>query len=315
MISNRRATPRDGVGDALLRLGEVNRQVVVLTADVAESTRVAAFASAFPERFFDVGVAEQNMLGIAAGLANEGFIPFCAAYAVFSPGRNWDQLRVSICYNESNVKIIGSHAGLATGPDGATHQALEDIAITRVLPNMVVLAPADINQARAAVLAAAAYTGPVYIRVSRGDELVLTKEDDEFVIGQAKRWQKGRDVTLAVTGSMLGAAIAAAERAEAKGISVDLIHFPTIKPLDEKKLIDSARVTRAVVTVEDHQRCGGFGSAVTEALTQKVPTLVWRVGVDDKFGASGQENELYKEYKLDENDIVAAIMAAAIKKR
>lgn len=309
------ALPRNGFGEALVTLGEHNPQIVALTADVAESVRVAAFAERFPDRFFDVGVAEQNVLGLAAGLAVEGYIPFCAAYAAFSPGRNWDQLRVSVCYNNANVKLVGSHAGLSVGADGASHQALEDIALTRVLPNLVVLVPADINEARAATLAAAQHVGPVYLRLSRESEPVIFASDLRFEIGKARQMCKGTDVTVVTTGSMLAPAMIAAERAKSGGVSVDLLHYATIKPFDEAALVASIRRTGAVVTVEDAQAAAGLGGAVAEVVTSTVPVKVWRVGMRDCFGASGDPKDLYRTYHMSEKDITAAIMTAAVKKR
>lgn len=309
------ASPRNGFGEALVTLGETNLNVVALTADVAESVRVKAFAERFPDRFFDIGVAEQNMLGIAAGLAVEGFVPFCAAYAAFSPGRNWDQLRVSVCYNNANVKIVGTHAGLSVGADGAVHQALEDIALTRVLPNIVVIAPADIHEAREATKAAAAHLGPVYIRLSRENEPIIFDSKYSFIIGKARLVQKGSDVTVVTTGNMLAPAMIAAQRAKASGVTVDLLHYPTIKPLDEAALLTSLRKTGVVVTVEDAQAAAGLGGAVAELVTSKKPVLVWRVGVQDRFGSSGAPKDLYRSFHISEKDITAAIMTAAVKKR
>lgn len=309
------ALPRNGFGEALLGLGEDNPKVVVVTADVADSVRVAAFGERFPDRFFDLGVAEQNIMGVSAGLADEGLIPFCVAYAVFNPGRNWDQLRVSVCYNNANVKIIGSHAGLSVGADGATHQALEDIAITRVLPNLVVLAPADFYETRAATRAAAQHDGPVYIRISRADEPIIFDPKIEFTIGKARVVSKGTDVTVVTTGSMLAPAMIAVERAKSSGVSVDLLHYATIKPFDESTLLTSIRKTGAVVTIEDAQVAGGLGGIVAETVTSKLPVRVWRVGVHDTFGASGDPKDLYRTYQLSEKDMTAAIMTAAVKKQ
>lgn len=309
------AHPRNGFGEALVALAEEQSRIVAVTADVAESVRLAAFAERFPERFFDVGVAEQNMMGVAAGLAVEGYIPFCAAYAAFSPGRNWDQLRVSVCYNKANVKIIGTHAGLNVGADGATHQALEDIAITRVLPNLTVLVPADIYETKAAIKAAAAHDGPVYVRISRETEPIIFEPRVSFPIGKARQMSQGTDVTVVTTGSMLAPAMIAAERVKAHGVSVDLLHYPTIKPFDTAALIRSARKTKAVVTVEDAQIVGGLGGVVAETITSEYPVMVWRVGMRDSFGASGAPKDLYRIYHISEKDITAAIMTASMKKR
>ncbi len=312
-MTNETIQPRDGFGHALLRLGALNKDVVVLSGDLKESTRCLAFAEAYPERFIEVGVAEQNMMGIASGLADEGFIPFVTSFAVFSPGRNWDQLRVSVCYGNTNVKIIGSHAGLSAGPDGATHQALEDIAITRVLPNLTVLAPADANEVHQATLAAAKITGPVYIRFNRSEELVVTKPTEKFTIGKAKEIQDGRDVAVLTTGSMLGLAKKAVEKMSKKA-SIALIHHPSIKPIDTKSIIEAARKTKSLVTVEEAQLNGGFGSAVLEVISDKSMARVQRVGVKDSFGQSGKPDELREKYHIAQKDIEAAILQALIKK-
>lgn len=312
---SRLVSPRDGFGDALLALGMKHKDVVVLTADLAGSTRVTNFAEHFPERFFNVGVAEQNMLGIAAGMAVEGLVPFCASYAVFNPGRNWDQLRVSVCYNEANVKIIGAHAGLSVGPDGATHQALEDLAITRVLPNLVVLAPADFNEVAAATKAAYSHTGPVYIRFGRAPEPIITKPTDDFIIGKAKKLATGQDVTVCTTGSMLAPTLKAVQSLRPRGVEVELLHFPTVKPLDEEALINSVRRTKAVVTVEEAQINGGFGGAVAEVLSANYPVRVIRLGMKDAFGESGEPSALRQKFHLTTSDIAAALITAKIKKQ
>jgi len=312
-MTEMRHSPRDGFGDALLTLGTKNKKVVVLSGDLKESTRCTAFAEAFPERYFDVGVAEQNMMGLASGLADEGFIPFVASFAVFNPGRNWDQLRVSVCYNKSNVKIIGSHAGFSAGPDGATHQGLEDIAITRVLPNLTVLAPADINEVKQATLRAAEVVGPVYIRFNRSEELVVTNPQEEFIIGQAKTIKTGRDIAVLTTGSMLGVAQKAVNKLSKKA-DIALIHHPTIKPIDRDSILDIARRVKIIITVEEAQLNGGFGSAVLEVLADKQPTRVIRVGVDDTFSQSGKPEELKDKYGIAQKDIESAILRAIIKK-
>lgn len=309
------ASLRNGFGDALVELGHKDKKVVVLVADLKESTRVQAFAERFPDRLIEMGVSEQNMMGVAAGLAHEGFIPFCASYAVFNPGRNWEQLRNSVCYDGANVKIIGSHAGLNVGPDGATHQALEDIAITRVLPNLTVLAPADIHETRAATLAAAEHEGPVYIRFGRADEPVTFAANHKFNIGKAEVVKEGKDIALFSTGVMLAPTLAAAKYLESKKVRAAVVHFPTIKPLDVTKIVDFARLAKAVVTVEEHQVAGGFGSAVAEVLVEKYPTPMRLVGVKDSFGESGQPGELRKKYKLQSSDIASAAVSLLIKHR
>jgi transketolase len=310
---HKRAT-RDGYGDALVELGAKNANVFVLTADLKSSMRCADFAKLYPTRFIECGVAEQNMMGVAAGLAHEGKIPFVSSFAVFSPGRNWDQLRVSICYQRSNVKIIGGHSGLATGVDGATHQALEDIAITRVLPNLVVLSPCDAVETRKAVLAAAQYHGPVYIRISREPTTILTTLDTPFQIGKAVHVGTGTDVTLLSTGPLLYETMLAREMLGNQQISTELIHVHSIKPLDSEMIVKSARLTNAVVTIEDHQRIGGFGSSVAELLSQEYPVPQEFVGVKDTFGESGNANQLYAKHGLTARDIVAAVKKVLARK-
>lgn len=302
-----RAATRDGFGAAMVDLGKSNEQVVGLSGDLTESTRMDGFAKAYPERFFEVGVAEQNMAGLAAGLALAGKIPFMTSYATFSPGRNWDQVRVSICYSQANVKIIGCHAGLSVGPDGATHQALEDIAITRVLPNLVVIAPCDSNEAHQATLAAAEYDGPVYIRLTREKTPVFTRPDDKFVIGKAKHLLVGSDVTLVTSGPIAYEALHAVDELRAKGLACDVLLLPTIKPLDKSAIIRSVEKTRAIVTVEEHQINGGLGGAIAELLGEECPVPLERVGMPDTFGESGEPAELFKKYGLDRTAIIKAV--------
>lgn len=305
---------RDGYGAGLLELGQVNEDVVVLCADLFESTRSEEFRKMYPERAFEMGVAEQNMMGVAAGMALVGKIPFVSSYAVFSPGRNWDQLRVSVCYTRVNVKIIGGHAGLSVGPDGATHQALEDVAITRALPNLVVMAPADAEQARRATIAAANISGPVYIRVGRAKSVVLTTKMTPFEVGRAQVLRSGVDISLIACGSLVYEALMAAE--ELKGeIDVEVINVHTIKPIDKETITKSASKTRLVVTVEEHQIIGGLGSAICEVLAENCPTQVRRMGVLDTFGESGEVSQLYKKYNLDRQSIIRTIREMKAKKQ
>src|SRR3989344_1382384 len=265
--------PRDGFGEGLFELGKINPNVVALCGDLVESTRVQKFADAYPERYFEMGVAEQNMAGVAAGLALSGKIPFIASYAVFCPGRNWDQIRVSICYSKNNVKIVGAHAGISVGPDGATHQALEDVAITRVLPNMVVVVPTDSVEAKKATLAIAKHIGPCYIRFGREKTPVITKIDTPFELGKALPILAGNDVTIIANGQMVYRAIKAAQELEGR-ISVRVINMHTVKPLDARAIIDAAKETGAIVTAEEHQIIGGLGSAGRGALTEEsAPTM------------------------------------------
>lgn len=299
---------RDGYGDAVTEAGKKNESIVVLSADLTNSTRSDSFKKAFPDRFIEVGVAEQNMAGIAAGLAISGKTPFIASYATFSPGRNWGQVRISICYSKANVKIIGAHAGLSVGPDGATHQALEDIAITRVLPNMVVLSPADYEEAKKATLAAIKHKGPVYIRLAREKTASFTTKKTPFEIGKALILMEGRDVTLISAGPILYEALKAAQELKMKhGISCEVINLASIKPLDKKAIIKSAKKTGRVVTVEEHQVYGGIGGAVAEVLSQENPVPMKIIGVEDTFGESGKFTELWDKYGLSSEHIVNEI--------
>lgn len=306
---------RDGYGRALLSLGKTNDRIVVLSADLDESMRITDFAKAFPKRFFQVGVAEQNLVGVAAGLAAEGLIPFANSFAVFSPGRSWDQLRVSVCYSNRNVKIIGGHAGLAAGPDGATHQALEDIAITRVLPNLTVIVPCDANEAAKATRAIAAMVGPVYLRLVRPATPVFTSAQTPFKIGQAEVFKRGRDVTLIACGSLVYQTLQAAELLAAKGVDAEVINCHTIKPLDSTTLLGSVRRTGAVVSVEDHQIAGGLGGAIAELLSEQLPRPLVRVGIKNAFGQSGSAEELWKHYGLTPSAISAAAQRVIKRKK
>ncbi len=297
---------RNGYGDALMELGSTYPQVVVLSADLAESMRVHEFQHSYPQRFVEVGVAEQNMMGIAAGLALSGKIPFVSSYAVFSPGRNWDQLRVSVCYSKANVKVIGGHAGITVGPDGATHQAMEDLAITRCLPNLVVLCPTDALEAKKATIAAASHHGPVYIRVGREPTPMFTAPDAPFVIGKANVLREGTDVTLIGCGFLVYEALLAAHQLAKEHISATVINCHTIKPIDERAIVYAARRTRAVVTVEEHQIHGGLGSAVSEVLAQNYPLPMKMIGMCDQFGESGKATDLLQKYHFTAPYIVQA---------
>ncbi len=301
------APTRDGFGKALVDAAQRDESIVGLTADLSESTRMDGFQKAFPERFFELGVAEQNMMGVAAGMALAGKVPFISSYATFSPGRNWDQLRVSVCYTKANVKVIGCHSGLSVGPDGATHQALEDIAITRVLPNLVVIAPSDSHEAYQAVTWAADYDGPVYIRLTREKTPVFTNLVHKFELGKSHHVMKGEDVTIVVCGPVAYEAIQAAEVLKDHDITADVIVSPSVKPFDVDTLINSVKRTGAVVTVEEHQVTGGLGGVVSEVLGEHMPVPVERVGMPDSFGESGEPAELFKKYGLDRSAIVEAV--------
>ena len=297
---------RDGFGEGLLEAGKRDENVVALCADLTESTRVQTFAESFPKRFIQVGIAEQNMASVAAGMAAMGKIPFIASYAMFCPGRNWEQIRTTVAYNNSNVKIIGAHAGVSVGPDGATHQAIEDIAIMRVVPNMVVVAPADVHEARKATLAAAKYEGSVYIRLARSNTPVVTSLESPFEFGKAYRLFETtleKKVGLVVTGVLLASALLAAKELEAEGIGVTVLHLPTIKPLDYEALDLLAKENNLIVTAEEHQRIGGLGSAVSEYLSETNPRKIIRIGIDDEFGQSGEPDELWAHYGLDQKAI------------
>ncbi|MEM2908932.1 MAG: transketolase family protein [Candidatus Bilamarchaeaceae archaeon] len=305
---------REGVGLALAELGEKYKDLWVVCADVTESTRVHYFAEKFPKRFVQVGVAEQNLAGVAAGIAACGKIAFISAYSVFSPGRNWDQIRVSICYNNVNVKIHGSHSGINVGPDGASHQALEDIAMMRALPNMVVLAPCDLLQAKKATYASVEFKGPVYIRTSRDKTPIFTTEETPFTIGKANVYRDGDDVAILAHGLQVYQSLVAAERLKNKGISAAVLDIASIKPLDKETIMKYAKKTGLVVTVEEHQLYGGMGSAVAELLSECCPTRMKIHGIYDTFCESGEMAELLRKYKLDANGI-EEIVEAAVKSR
>jgi transketolase len=289
---------RKGFGRGLLQAGQQNENVVGLCADLTESTQMHLFAEAFPDRFIDVGVAEQNLVTVGSGLAAMGKIPFVSSYAAFSPGRNWEQIRTTIALNNQPVKIIGSHAGISVGPDGATHQMLEDLILMRALPNMVVLAPCDSIEAQKATLAMAADKRPNYMRVAREATPILTTEHTPFQIGRAYIFRKGQDVSLIATGTMTYQAMAAAASLAKDDIHAEVVHVPTIKPLDHAVILDSAQRTGHVVTIEEGQINGGLGGAVAELLGENLPTPMIRVGMNDRFGESGTPEELLKHFGL-----------------
>ncbi|MDO8577176.1 MAG: transketolase C-terminal domain-containing protein [Candidatus Daviesbacteria bacterium] len=299
---------RNGYGEGLVLAGEENEQVVALCADLTESTRTQAFAEKFPERFIEVGVAEQNLATVAAGMAAAGKIPFISSYATFSPGRNWEQIRTTICYNDLPVKIVGSHAGVTVGPDGATHQALEDMALMRSLPNMIVLSPADSIEAKKATLAMARLPKPCYIRLSRDKIPVVTTPQTPFEIGKAEVFYEGKDVVVIATGQMVYRALLSAKQMQLHKISVRVINCHTIKPLDRNTILKAAEECRAVVTVEEHQITGGLGGAVAELLSQNFPVPLKIIGVEDRFGESGEPIELLAKFGLTEEAISKAII-------
>lgn len=301
-----RAT-REGFGQGLLELGRQNPNVVGLTADLMESLQMQHFQKEFPERFFQIGIAEANMMGIAAGLATAGKIPFTGTFANFSTGRVYDQIRQSIAYSHKNVKICASHAGVTLGEDGATHQILEDIGMMRMLPGMVVINPCDYNQTKAATIAIAEHDGPVYLRFGRPSWPVFTPEHQKFRIGKALHLASGKDVSIFATGHLVWTCIEAAQELAAEGISCEIINIHTIKPLDEEAILDSVSKTRAVVVAEEHQRNGGLGDAIANLLAHRLPVPMEYVGVNDSFGESGKPVELLDKYGLGKKDVLWAV--------
>ncbi len=306
---------RDGFGKALLELGTSDQNIWALTADVSESSRTHWFAEKFPDRFVQVGVAEQNMAGVAAGIAACGKTTFISAFGAFSPGRNWDQIRVSICYNNSNVKIHASHTGITVGPDGASHQIFEDIALMRSLPNMVVLAPADYEQTIKATKAVAAIKTPCYIRTSRENTAVFTTKETPFEIGKANLYRDGDDVAIFAHGITVYESLKAAEQLKSKGIDAAVVDFHTIKPIDQSTIIKYAKKCGLIVTIDDHQVIGGLGSAVSEVLGEHHPCPIKRHGIYDIFGESGSGRELVKKYLLDWDGIAQTVEQAMKMKR
>ena len=305
---------RDAYGEALAELGAVNENIVVLEADLSKSTKTSDFKKVYPERHFNMGIAEQNMLGVAAGFAAAGKIPFASSFAVFATGRAYDQIRNSIAYPNLNVKIAATHAGLTVGEDGGSHQMLEDIALMRALPNMTVIVPADGIETKQAVKAAAEYEGPVYIRMGRPKVPVLFDENYTFEIGKGVVLKEGTDVTLVGTGIMVSKAVEAAELLAAEGISAAVVNISTIKPLDAELIVAQAQKTGAIVTCEEHNIYGGLGSAVAEVLVENCPVPMARVGVADKFGESGLPDELLEKHGLTAANIAAQAKAVIAKK-
>lgn len=300
---------REGFGRGLLKAGELDERVVALCADLTESTKMEAFAKKFPTRFIQVGVAEQNMVTVASGMASMGKIPFVSSYATFSPGRNWEQIRTTICYNNVKVIIAGNHAGVSVGPDGGSHQALEDIALMRALPRMAVLSPCDSIEAEKATLAGAKAKGPVYIRLAREKSPIITTADTPFVAGKANvlRARVHAHVTIIATGALVYNALVAAEELAREDIEANVINLHTIKPIDKEAIINAARQTGYIVTVEEHQIAGGMGSAVAEVLAEAYPVPMRFVGVHDQFGQSGKPSELIEYYGLGVHAIKRAV--------
>lgn len=289
---------RAGFGRGLVEAGRRDPRVVALCADLTESTKMDAFAKTFPDRFVEIGVAEQNLVTVAAGMALAGKIPFVSSYAAFSPGRNWEQIRTTICLNQTNVKIVGSHAGVSVGPDGATHQMLEDIALMRVLPMMRVVVPCDSLEAEKATIALAASDGPAYIRLAREKTPITTTKATPFTLGRAQVLRDGTDLTLIACGPMVYQALVAAEQLSGIGISAEVINCATIKPVDHLTILTSVRKTRAVITAEEAQTAGGLGGAIAELLGEQEPLPLMRVGMHDRFGESGDPKELLEHFEL-----------------
>ncbi len=310
LIGSTKAT-RSGFGEGLVKAAIENKNIVGLCADLSESTRMNLFAEKFPERFVEVGVAEQNLASVASGMAAMGKIPFISSFSIFSPGRNWEQIRTTICYNDQPVKIASTHAGLSTGPDGGSHQSLEDIALTRVLPNMVVISPCDYIEAEKATIEISKTKNPTYLRLTRNNSPVITSRETPFEIGKSQILfvpESGlAQVGIIATGPVLYNALLAAKKLEEEGLKVKVMNLSTIKPLDKESIIALAKETKAIITIEDHQIAGGMGSAVAECLAENYPTLIEFMGVKDQFGQSGTVEELYRCYGLDTSSIIEKV--------
>ena len=306
---------RDGFGEGAVELGRTNKNIVVLSADLTDSTRASWFKKEFPDRFFGLGVAEQDMIGTAAGFALMGKIPFACTFGVFASGRAWDQIRVSVAYMNLNVKIIGTHGGISVGPDGATHQALEEISLMRILPNMTVIVPCDAVEAKRATIESASLKGPVYIRLGRSSLPVITKESDPFKIGKAVYLRDGLDLTIFACGQMVYEAMLACDELKKEGINARLVNMHTPKPIDKDCIIKAAIETGAIVTAEEHTIAGGLGSAISEVVIENCPVPVKFVGIRDRFGLSGEPEELFEHFGLKSKNIVAAAKAALAMKR
>lgn len=306
---------RDGFGEGAVLAGKEDKNVVMLCGDLTDSTRAGMFKKEFPERFVEVGIGEQNMMSAAVGMAMAGKVPFMSTYGVFCPGRNWDQMRVNACYNNANVKFTGAHTGVSVGSDGATHQALEDIAITRCVPNITIIAPGDFIETRKATLAAAKIKGPVYLRFAREATPVFTTEDTPFEIGKALVLRDGRDAAIIGCGSLLYRALLVVEELSKEGIEVAVINSATVKPIDSATIVEYAKKCGAVVSVEDHQVMGGLGSAVAEVLAKNFPVPQEFIGMQDTFGESGSPEELLENYGMGKQAIKQAIKNVISRKK
>ncbi|BBB33662.1 transketolase [Thermotomaculum hydrothermale] len=298
---------REGYGETLVKLGKENENIVVLDADLSGSTKTAMFAKEFPERFFNMGIAEQDMIATASGLATVGKIPFASSFAMFATGRAWEIVRQAVCLGNKNVKICATHGGITVGEDGATHQALEDIALMRVLPNMSVIVPADYYEAKKAVEFAAEYKGPVYIRMTRSATPVIFDENYSFDYGKVRVLKEGSDITVFACGVMVAESLKAAELLEEKGISAKVVNVSTIKPIDVEGIVNAVSDTKLAVTVEEHNIIGGLGGAISEVLSENYPVKIKRIGMEDKFGRSGKAGDLLVYFGLDGNSIAKKI--------
>ena len=301
---------RKGFGEGLVLAGDQNENVVALCADLTESTQMLKFKEKYPKRFIEIGVAEQNLVTVASGMSAMGKIPFCSSYAMFSPGRNWEQIRTTIAYNDRPVIVVGSHAGISVGPDGGTHQAIEDIAIMRVMPNMMIISPCDAIEARKTTLLLAKLGKPAYLRLAREKTPIMTTEETPFEIGKAQVFYESDgipNIGIVATGALVHKAIKAARELEKNGIKSKVLNMATIKPLDKEAVLKLAKETKRIVTVEEHQRIGGLGSAVSEFLSENFPVKIKMVGIDDKFGQSGKPEELIEHYGLGVEGIKSAV--------
>ncbi len=306
---------RQAYGDALVELGEKNKDIVVLDADLSKSTTTAKFGKKFPERFFNMGVAEANMMNTAAGLATCGKIAFVSSFSIFATGRAWEQIRNTICYSGLNVKIVATHSGVSVGPDGASHQCIEDISLMKTIPTMTVVEPCDAVETRKAILAAVAHKGPIYIRLGRAAVPVITKKEEPYTIGKATILRNGKDVAIVACGALVANSLTAADVLSKEGIEATVVNMHTIKPIDQEILVKVAKQVNAVVTAEQHVLDGGLGSAVATVLARNYPVPVEMIGIDNRFGQSGDPDILFKEYHLLPEDIVVAAKRAVERKK
>ena len=306
---------RQAYGDALVELGEKNKDIVVLDADLSKSTTTAKFGKKFPDRFFNMGVAEANMMNTAAGLATCGKIAFVSSFSIFATGRAWEQIRNTICYSGVNVKIVATHSGVSVGPDGASHQCIEDISLMKTIPTMTVIEPCDAVETRKAVLAAVAHKGPIYIRLGRAAVPVITKKEDLYTIGKASILRNGKDVAIVACGALVANSLTAADMLSKEGIEATVVNMHTIKPIDQEILVKVAKQVNAVVTAEQHVLDGGLGSAVASVLARNYPVPMEMIGIDNRFGQSGDPDILFKEYHLLPEDIVVAAKRAIERKK